>query len=433
MKTLDFWNGTTDTALSFNEDVISFIQENFDTLLSEWVTYPTIKPAIKKLGISADEYREIASRVLQYFIDILNGNKAPGDCPVMRAVVDTFYDKGLHVEEVFLNCTGLKDVLIENIASSFDKTTIRNLSLVFDYNLQNVLKTFTDKDKEHLSQMEIHAKIIEEHVSMTITNPEGVITYVTEAFNKLTGFSKEELIGQTHKVIRHPDMPKQFFKQMWETITKGQYWNGKVKNRKKDGGSFVAKTTIIPVLDDNETIIEYMAIRHDFTAKELANIDALTALSNRRAFDEQLKTSIINSLVEKAPLMLAIIDIDHFKELNDTYGHQRGDLVLKDLASVLKSTLRKEDYCFRWGGEEFVIILSNINYANAIKVAKKIKDAVAKHVRVNAQGVKCSIGIAQLRDDDTKESLFERADNSLYQAKKYGRNRIYTDTNEVII
>lgn len=350
-----------------------------------------------------------------------------GDCPAMRQLVETFLDCGLCAEDVFLNCSILKNVVVEKLFENrIDKLKIREITNILDKNLYRIIGIYTKKRLSQEQESLFHAKLVEEHVALSITDANGIIVYVTDAFVKLSGYEASELIGQTHSIIRHPEVSDNFFKALWGSLRKKHSWKGKIKNAKKDGGEFIAKTEIIPFKsNENGDVIEYISIRHDITDRELSNIDQLTGLYNRRYY-----VSHISKLLEESEyLSLMIIDIDHFKNINDLYGHDFGDLVLKKFSKCLAKNLKSKDICVRWGGEEFVILLPNIRNQKAIEIANRIREDVQKLVIQNASSAKdititCSIGVSEHNDKDSVNDFFKRADTNLYKAKNGGRNRV---------
>lgn len=272
-----------------------------------------------------------------------------------------------------------------------------------------------------------YAKIIEEHVVLSVTDTQGVVTAVSDAFCALTGYSKEEWIGNTHAIIRHPDIPDTMFIKMWHKIKQGEEFRAIMKNRKRNGQTFMAKTRIVPVRDEGGMIVEYVAIREDITDMELINYDPLTGLYNRRMFDTLYPKMIEEAQLDSGTLALLIVDLDHFKRINDTFGHKTGDAVLVQTARVLQKNLRQGDACARWGGEEFVVLLPKTTLEEAAQVASRIRLNIAAEVRAETQVQSCSIGAAALRPSEEAESLFNRADAALYRAKNGGRNRVEID------
>lgn len=155
-----------------------------------------------------------------------------------------------------------------------------------------------------------------------------------------------------------------------------------------------------------------------------ATRDNLTKLYNRRRFNEFLEAEIERSRRYKIPLSLAMFDIDHFKKINDTYGHTTGDIVLKELAKVVNETIRKYDIVARWGGEEFVILVPNSKAEETALMAEKIREKIEKYAFTEAGVVTCSFGATEYKDGDSIDSLVTRADQALYKAKEQGRNRV---------
>jgi len=161
-------------------------------------------------------------------------------------------------------------------------------------------------------------------------------------------------------------------------------------------------------------------------AQTAALQDSLTGLNNRGAFDTSLQREIGLANRQHSPLSIIVLDIDHFKTVNDTYGHSSGDIALQNLANTITSTMRNSDIAFRYGGEEFVLILSNTDVESARLVAERIRVAVSQLSCNDSQrtfGITISTGVAQLSRGETPTTLFDRADKALYQAKKLGRNQ----------
>ncbi|MBP7251372.1 MAG: transporter substrate-binding domain-containing protein, partial [Aliarcobacter sp.] len=176
------------------------------------------------------------------------------------------------------------------------------------------------------SQMKKYIKIVDENVLTSSTDLDGNITYASEAFCEISGYTKDELIGQNHRIIRHSDMKESTYKELWETITSGKTWKGEIKNKKKNGDYYWVKASISPMFDNKGEIISYTAIREDITDKkiieEISITDGLTNIYNRRYFDE-IFPKIINEAKRKNELVAFVfMDIDHFKQYNDNYGHQ---------------------------------------------------------------------------------------------------------------
>jgi diguanylate cyclase (GGDEF)-like protein len=169
-------------------------------------------------------------------------------------------------------------------------------------------------------------------------------------------------------------------------------------------------------LQKANTFLDYHATR-----------DALTKLYNRRRFNEFLEGEISKSHRYKTPFSLIMFDIDHFKKVNDTYGHNRGDVILKEIAQVVVGTIRKYDIFARWGGEEFMILVPNSSLEGTLLMAEKIRSAIEKYAFTEVGTVTCSFGVTEYKDGDSIDSLVIRADGALYKAKELGRNRVETN------
>ena len=304
------------------------------------------------------------------------------------------------------------------------------------YFLYSVYAKSVTAMKHTNKELNKYINIIDEHVITSTTDLQGNIKYVSDAFCKISGYKREELIGKNHKIMRHADMPQEFFSKLWKTISNNKTWYGEMKNLTKDKNYYWVKASISPLFDDNNNKIGYTSIQHDITAQkrleEISITDSLTNVYNRRHFDN-IFPKILNSAKRKDErISFLLMDIDHFKQYNDLYGHQMGDKVLIAVAKCLKDTLhRADDYCFRLGGEEFGIIFKSdskeqsIAFANIIK--NNIKNLAIEHNGNSASDVvTASLGLVceNARSMDNIDNVYKKADDLLYKAKNNGRNRV---------
>lgn len=276
-------------------------------------------------------------------------------------------------------------------------------------------------------QMEKYIDMVDKNIITSKTDLHGRITYVSKAFCKISGFLPEELIGKNHNIIRHPDMPTSTFKELWNTIKLGDTWSGEIKNRTKQGGYYWVQSEISPYYEYGKHI-GYIAVRQDVTNKkiieELSVRDHLTKLYNRIKLDEEFSKEISRAKRFQHPLSVIILDIDHFKDVNDTYGHLVGDSVLVELAKILENNIRSTDILGRWGGEEFVIICPETDSVGAQELAQKIRKSIEEHSFGTVGNKTASFGISQYINSDNEQQMMARADKALYQAKEDGRNRV---------
>ncbi len=190
--------------------------------------------------------------------------------------------------------------------------------------------------------------ILNKYVITAKTKPDSTIVEVSDAFEKVSGYSKDELIGKSISIIKHPDRDRTIIKDLWKNISNKRVWVGNVKNRKKSGEEYWLEQTIIPKLDEDKKNIEnFLSISIDITAKmeleKIASIDKLTDIYNRRMLDQFLQVEIEIASRHNEDLSLMIIDIDYFKKVNDKYGHLAGDMVLSQLSKIISDNLRNCD------------------------------------------------------------------------------------------
>ncbi len=257
---------------------------------------------------------------------------------------------------------------------------------------------------------------------------DGKITYANDEFCKISEYTLDELIGNNHRILCHPDQPKQEFKRLWETITAKKIYKGTLKNISKSGKVYYVDATIAPILDKEGNILEYLAIRYNVTdhiqAINYAYTDNLTGIANRNKFEEVIDYELRQTKRYNFPMCLAIVDIDHFKAFNDNFGHLIGDEVLVALAQSLKKNIRETDLFARWGGEEFVILLKNTDVERSLRVLEKFRVIIENIQHDKAGRITASFGVTEYQKGDTLDMMLQRADEALYQAKDAGRNCI---------
>ena len=295
-------------------------------------------------------------------------------------------------------------------------------------------------------QLEQKQNILDIYVPISTTNIQGIITDVSSAFCKLTGYNKDELIGNTHHIVANKKTSKSIYKKLWKSITTEETWTGEIKNTNKNGEDFWINLNINTIKNQNGIKTGYQAYSEDITSNKLLyNIsitDGLTTLYNRRFFDEIFPSQIKMTKRDKTTLVFCMIDIDHFKQFNDIYGHQEGDTALKTVAITLKKHLqRPNDFIFRLGGEEFGILFSTKDENDITQITNTLKEDIEDinipHSGNSASDVlTISMGVYIIKSDNTlnEREIYKKCDESLYKAKIDGRNRIiYFNLREVTI
>lgn len=299
--------------------------------------------------------------------------------------------------------------------------------------ITSVLATFSDITAYRKSKLELerYLEIIDHNVIISNTNVDGVIIDVSEAFCKISGYSKEELIGKKHNIIKHTDMPLSLYKEMWHTIKKGLSWSGEIKNKRKDGSIYWVEAIITPQYDEKKSLIGYMAIRHNITDKkrveELSITDRLTGLYNRLKLDELFAYNLHVAKRHHLAFSIILLDIDNFKLVNDTYGHQVGDSLLQEIAHILKTNVRIEDAAGRWGGEEFLLVLPGSDLESATRLAEKLRSLIESKVFLYVGHCTASFGVSSYHEKNNEKDMIARADAALYRAKSNGRNWVETE------
>jgi diguanylate cyclase (GGDEF)-like protein/PAS domain S-box-containing protein len=273
---------------------------------------------------------------------------------------------------------------------------------------------------------------------IVITDPDARIEWVNPAFETLTGYRREEVMGiRPAELVKSGLHDQAFYSTMWQTILAGQTWRGEIINKKRDGSLYNEELIIAPVLDESGVVRHFVGIKQDISERkrleaellQLATTDSLTGLPNRRQFLALLEQeSARQKRCSEPARSLLMLDLDHFKQINDCHGHAAGDAVLRHFADLVRANLRKTDLAGRLGGEEFAILLIGSDLASASEFAEGLRKEVAadlvefdgKTLRVNV-----SIGVTQLSAADASADVtLARADTALYLAKERGRNRV---------
>ncbi len=271
--------------------------------------------------------------------------------------------------------------------------------------------------------------------AMLVADADNQIIAINPAFTEMTGYTPEEVIGQSPKILSSGRQTPEFYQAMWHEINTTGQWRGEIWNRRKNGEVYVEWLTINTIYGEDGSVHRRAALFSDITKikenEELiwtqANFDPLTGLPNRRMFQDCLQREIRKAQRANLPLALMFLDLDRFKEINDTLGHSVGDLLLKEAAQRLSHCVRETDTVARLGGDEFIVILNELDRLDSIeRVAQDILQELAKPYRLekNMVYVSASIGITLFPDDAFEiEALLKNADQAMYAAKNAGRSR----------
>jgi diguanylate cyclase (GGDEF)-like protein/PAS domain S-box-containing protein len=305
--------------------------------------------------------------------------------------------------------------------------------------LQEVNKLLMEEAAERQKaeeRLRLTAKVFENtSEAIVITHPDGNIVEINQAYCDISGYSREELIGKNPRVNKSNHHDKAFYQDMWRRILESGTWTGEIWDRRKNGELYPKWLTINAVKNDQNATSHYVGIFSDITEvkhtekklEQLAYNDALTGLPNRSLFRERLEHSIVTAKRQRSRLAVMFIDLDRFKQVNDTFGHAAGDKLLKIVAQRLTSCVRNADTVARLGGDEFTIIITDIEDVQGVtRACLNILEEIPKPMEVSGQEVfvETSIGISLFPEDgEDFDTLTKNADVAMYQSKKDGRNK----------
>jgi diguanylate cyclase (GGDEF)-like protein/PAS domain S-box-containing protein len=332
----------------------------------------------------------------------------------------------------------------ELIAKNGNKAFYRFTGRRIQYDGQPVLVGLgmdISEQKRAEELLRLAAATFETHDAILITDADANIIRVNRSFSDVTGYSAEEVIGKNPRIMSSGRQDKAFYQAMWQQIIESGSWTGEIWDRRKSGEIYPKWVTISAVKNERGETTQYVAIFSDITARKreeelirsMAFYDALTQLPNRRLFLERFQTALTASERYNDYGAILFIDLDRFKILNDTLGHEYGDLLLVELAVRIKSCVREVDTVARLGGDEFVVLLESISSErgeaayNAGLVAEKIREALAHpyQLKGHEHSSSPSIGICLFHGSSiAMDVLLKHADVAMYQSKEEGGNKI---------
>jgi diguanylate cyclase (GGDEF)-like protein/PAS domain S-box-containing protein len=371
-----------------------------------------------------NDLREILGRsVLEWTAqyEIERHDKAIAQCAIdgfIRNLVIDYVDRNGRTTPIEINATVIGEGAQAQILSLCRDITERKVSQA---NLQLAANVFS------------HAR-----EGIIITDASGTIIDVNEAFARITGFGREEALGQNPRILKSDRQDPAFYELLWHDLTEQGHWSGEIWNRHRDGEVYAELLTISSVRDASGAVQQYVGLFSDISAmkehqiqlEHIAHFDALTHLPNRVLLADRLQQAMAQSQRRGQQLAVAFLDLDGFKTINDQHGHHVGDQVLIKLAQRMKQALREGDSLARLGGDEFVAVLIDLeDLAASRPLLSRLLEACSQPVRVGdlSLQVSASLGVTfypQPQDIDA-DQLLRQADQAMYQAKLSGKNRFH--------
>jgi len=322
--------------------------------------------------------------------------------------------------------SGVMAVMIDTTLGMYDHLCERTISLK-----REVLSR-----KKTEASLQLTSRVFSDtHDGIIITDAKGNIQDVNPAFCRITGYNREEIIGQNPSILSSGKQPPKFYADMWQTINEDGHWEGEVWNRKKGGEVYAELLSISSLKDEDDNVTHYLGVFSDITQSKqqqeklnmMAHYDVLTELPNRALFADRFQQATARNKRSKQQLAVCFLDLDNFKPINDTYGHDVGDEILVQVARRIKDTIREEDTVSRQGGDEFALLLSDIlSPAQCEQLLDRILFVLAEPYFIDGieHNLSASCGVTSYPHDESDlDTLLRHADHAMYEAKQAGRNR----------
>ena len=331
-------------------------------VIEAWLCEKNVVAVLSKYDISPKQFvKDYAISIFDYYISVLEKRSKIGDCPAIGKLLIYLKGKNVGTDELFVICAGFKNGLIlfmynQNINTLEIQQEILN---IYERNFEGVLKQYSQTIYEIDHQLQVSKNLIDENIIISSTDLNGVITAVSKAFCEISGYSKDELIGNSHSMVRHPDMKKELFQNMWSRIKGEKVWHGEIKNRRKDGSFYWVEAVIGPEYDIEGNHIGYSAVRHDITYKmesevqqeiilEQSKVTAMSQMISMIAHQWRQPLQSIALLVQKLPIEKLIdgeLSDEHLNQVVNDVDIQLKYMskTIEDFRSYFSSCKQKEE------------------------------------------------------------------------------------------
>ncbi len=348
------------------------------------------------------------------------------ECPILRALAEGICQ--LATEDDFIRKDGRVFPVEYSVSVTHDQhEQTRGIVLFRDISHRRRLE---QELKQAAAVFEVSSE------GIVLTSPAAIIQRVNPAFSKITGYDATEVVGQNPRILKSGHHPPEFYQTLWQQLHAEGYWEGEIWNRRKDGSVYPEWEMITAIRDHHGNVTGYVSQFSEITRRKLTeeeiryrgNYDALTGLPNRTLLLERLEYALTRHRKEQHELALLFIDLDGFKQVNDTFGHAFGDQVLQQAAARIRAEIRDTDTAARLGGDEFVVMLAHLRSQAPIRrTAARVLETLAEPFVLNEREIQmsASIGIALFPGDGNDiETLFRNADLAMYRAKANGSQQV---------
>jgi len=419
------WVGIIDGNIVKPEFVAGTEQGYFNTMQmriddSEWAKGP--------VGIAAN------SKQIAYVNDV---HSNPDFWPWRKAAIERGYQALAAVPLFFKDDVVAIFTLYSEEINVFDDELVSLLSQLSNDISSSLFHMHQTKQKllAEATVRKLSRAVKQSGDAIIITDTDGVVEYVNPEFTQLTGYAEAEIIGRDTTILKSSRNDVNLYKDMWDTITNGEIWRGELLNKKKNGDIYWSNQSVAPIKNKEGEVTHYVSTSTDNTKlheaqetiQQLALYDPLTKLANRRLFLDRLDHAVISAERHREKVAVFMCDLDNFKNVNDSLGHEYGDELLQHIATILEQDRDAEDTVSRLGGDEFTMVISSFkNESSLADIASQILSKLEKPVLLkgNQIVVSSSIGIALYPQDGTdSQALMRAADLAMYHAKEEGKNR----------
>ncbi len=348
--------------------------------------------------------KNYAVEILEYYIGVITGEKNIGDCPVITKLISYLKGKNIKASELFFICNGFKKAVINYFyqINLNNKEILDSIEYIFDQNFAGVLQKYSQSIDDVEVKLDKSLSIVDKYIIMSSTDEKGIILYASEAFCNISGYTKKELLGSPHNIVRHPDMSKNLFENMWNTIQSGKVWHGEIKNMKKNGEAYWVDATIEPRFDINGRIIGYDAIRQDITSKKLVQ-------EQQSVLIEQSKSAAMGEMISmiahqwRQPLQAVSILVQKLSvtkmlegDISDELLDQVVDDVAKQLDYMSKTIDDFRDFFRPDKAKEFIKVSLLIEKAKDFLQYMMKTDSIAFKVEALSEDVNVAIHINEV-------------------------------------